>query len=69
MQNSLFIPLEMAHFCTECRAIGNSAALCPCCKSSALLLLSRVIVKHEDSCKLSCNGELYEDRGTVGIDY
>jgi uncharacterized paraquat-inducible protein A len=49
-----FVNLSEAHLCTQCEAIGDSANHCPRCQSDALISLTRMIPRHQDSIRLIC---------------
>jgi len=43
------IPLSAAYLCEDCDSIGNCSERCPACASEALICLSGVLNREEES--------------------
>lgn len=54
--NAIYMPLDRAYLCEDCRNIGNDPHGCPACASQALLSLAGVLDR-EDQPKIGGNDE------------
>ena len=43
MTTVYYFPLVKAHLCVDCNAVSNTASWCPCCASTHLILLAKVL--------------------------